>query len=319
MSLALKEKPATLVLRPGSWHELEAHPDFPRLVEEYAAESAVDGMPVPQVDVAEYRVREATGAQLTLLAFYGEELIGFIVAFTQKLRHYGALALMVDAFFVTPDLRPTGAGLRLLRTAEKIAAERQCCGVVATAPLESILAEVLPRAGYNKTNYIFFKKIAAKNFVANITSNLPILPPSSDVAIAKARELEQCLACEPQVNLPVHNALHAGIYSRTIFIPAGIVVTGVVIKIPTLLTINGEALVYIGDEVHRLQGYNVLAAEAHRKQVVFAKTDVLATMSFATDAKTVEEAEEQFTDEAHTLQSRQPSFKEWQMLGETTP
>ena len=315
MSLALKEKPATLVLRPGSWHELEAHPDFPRLVEEYAAESAVDGMPVPQVDAVEYRAREATGAQATFLAFYGEQLIGFLIAFTQKLRHYGVQALVVDAFFVTPDLRSTGAGLRLLRAAEKLADAAHCCGTIAIAPLEGSLVEVLPRVGYAETNRVFFKKTLAQRNKSKTALALSILPPSSDKAIATVRKLEHLLSLEKQVNLPLHNALHAGIYSRTIFVPAGVVVVGALIKIPTLLTVSGEALAYIGEEAHELRGYNVLAAAAHRKQVVFAKTDLIVTMSFATTAKTIEEAEEQFTDEAHLLQSRQESFKEWQKMG----
>jgi hypothetical protein len=72
------------------------------------------------------------------------------------------------------------------------------------------------------------------------------------------------------------------------------------------LIVHGHCIVYIGDQSKELHGYNVLAASAGRKQAFIAVTDTYLTMIFVTDAKTVAEAEDEFTDEAHLLFSRAP-------------
>tara|TARA_R110000796_G_scaffold13731_1_gene44202 strand:- start:1243 stop:1566 length:324 start_codon:yes stop_codon:yes gene_type:complete len=93
-------------------------------------------------------------------------------------------------------------------------------------------------------------------------------------------------------------------YSRTVRIPAGCAITGAVIKISTLLIIRGNATVYNGDAPVTVTGYAVLPASAGRKQAFVAHEDTDITMVFATQASSVEEAEDLFTDEGHTLASR---------------
>lgn len=131
------------------------------------------------------------------------------------------------------------------------------------------------------------------------------LPPTSTRALDLVRCIEDEVLKVPQVEIPTHHVLHAGIYSRTICIPAGVVLTGALIKIPTTLVINGCASVLIGDgEEVLVQGYKVLAASAGRKVAYIAHADTYVTMYFKTDAKSVEEAEAEFTDEADRLLSR---------------
>jgi len=89
-----------------------------------------------------------------------------------------------------------------------------------------------------------------------------------------------------------------------VMVPAGVLITGVLIKIATLLIVQGDALVYIGGEPTRLNGYNVVPAAAGRKQAFIAESDVYLTMIFPTDALDVDEAERQFTDEVELLVSR---------------
>ncbi len=62
----------------------------------------------------------------------------------------------------------------------------------------------------------------------------------------------------------------------------------------------------VGDKPMRLTGHCVIPASAHRKQAFTAHEDTYLTMSFATGAATVEEAEDEFTDEAALLLSRRP-------------
>lgn len=127
----------------------------------------------------------------------------------------------------------------------------------------------------------------------------------TESAIEKVRRLESDLLMSEQPELRTHHTLHAGIYTRTILLRAGQTITGALIKVPTTLTICGDVTVFIGNDAVELSGYNVIPASAGRKQAFVAHSDVHMTMAFATRASTVREAEDEFTDEAHLLLSRQ--------------
>ena len=128
--------------------------------------------------------------------------------------------------------------------------------------------------------------------------------PMTNEAIEKVRIFEAMLATLPQVNIETDHVFHAGVYSRTVMIPAGIAITGVVIKIPTLLIVSGNAIVYIGGESKELIGYHIIKGGANRKQAFFAREDTMLTMIFASNAETIEDAENEFTDEAEMLITR---------------
>lgn len=130
------------------------------------------------------------------------------------------------------------------------------------------------------------------------------IPTMSDSALGKIYEFESIALKQPQIDIHTSHIIHAGMYARTIKIPAGNVITGALIKIATLLIVQGDVIAHIGEESIEFSGYNVLPANAHRKQVFFAKSDTYLTMIFSSDAKTIKEAEEEFTDEAHLLLSR---------------
>lgn len=130
------------------------------------------------------------------------------------------------------------------------------------------------------------------------------IAPMSPAAVAKVRALESAALQRPQVPIETLHTFHAGLYARTITIPAGVLLTGALIKIPTLLIFNGDAIVYGEGGGQRLTGYHVLSASAGRKQAFCALADTQLTMVFATDALTVEAAEAEFTAEAELLLSR---------------
>ncbi len=130
------------------------------------------------------------------------------------------------------------------------------------------------------------------------------LPAMGQDSIEKVRALESRLAELPQVPVGTFHLIHAGMYARTIMIPAGIMMTGALVKCATILIVNGDAIFYIGDEAIELSGHNVLPGYANRKQAVFAKGDTHATMIFPSSAKSVKESEEEFTDEVDLLFSR---------------
>ena len=91
------------------------------------------------------------------------------------------------------------------------------------------------------------------------------IAPMAPEAIDKVRQLEARTAELEQVEIPTDHVLHGGMYARTICIPAGVVLTGVFIRVPTLLVFDGNATVNAGDDATTLVGYHVLAASAHRR------------------------------------------------------
>ena len=87
-------------------------------------------------------------------------------------------------------------------------------------------------------------------------------------------------------------------------IPAGVALTGAQIKIPTVLIISGDTLVYGENGATRYTGYHVALGQAGRKQAFYALQDTYLTMLFPTDATDVDAAEREFTDEYELLFSR---------------
>lgn len=126
----------------------------------------------------------------------------------------------------------------------------------------------------------------------------------TEVAINSVRQLEDYVLQAPQTEIPTNHLIHAGIYARSIKIPAGVVLTGALIKTATILVLDGDCIVYKGSGPEEFSGHHVLAASANRKQAFFAMKDTYLTMIFATKAQIIHEAEEEFTDEAHRLSSR---------------
>lgn len=126
----------------------------------------------------------------------------------------------------------------------------------------------------------------------------------SEEAVEIVRALETQIAKMPQINIDTDHVFHAGMYARTVTIPAGSVITGTLIKVATILIVNGHVHVFIGGEVREMIGYHVLAAGTHRKQAFVAVTDTQLTMIFKSEAKCTEQAENEFTDEGCILMSR---------------
>lgn len=139
-----------------------------------------------------------------------------------------------------------------------------------------------------------------------LPSHQSAIPVMNADAIANVAALEQRILALPQVEIRTHHVLHAGMYARTIVIPGGVVLTGALIKVATMLVISGDVLVSRGeDDGVRIIGNAVIPASAGRKQAFIAYKDTSITMLFPTQAKTIEETEAEFTDDTDRLMSRQ--------------
>lgn len=130
------------------------------------------------------------------------------------------------------------------------------------------------------------------------------LPVMGRREVDKVRQLESAALDLPQVPIATDHVFHAGMYARTIKIPAGVVLTGAQIKIPTILIISGDALVYGENGPTRYAGYHVCLGQCGRKQAFYALQDTYLTMLFPTGATDADGAEREFTDEYEKLFSR---------------
>ena len=139
--------------------------------------------------------------------------------------------------------------------------------------------------------------------------NQSIIPAMSAASIARvAGWTEASLRLLPQVPFVTEHRLHAGMYFRTVTIPPPVPgdlsrSTGVLVKRDTVLTICGRVIVYMGEDEPPLfvNGQRVLLGSAGRKQAFLGLSEFTMTMAFATNAKTVAEAEAEFTDEIDLL------------------
>lgn len=132
------------------------------------------------------------------------------------------------------------------------------------------------------------------------------VPAMSQEAVGKLQAAQADLSHLPQEEVATHHVMHGGMYTRTIKVAKGVFIIGVLVKVPTTLIVNGDCTVNLGDQLVRLTGHCVIPASAHRKQAFMAHEDTYLTMTFATTATSIEQAEDEFTDEAATLLSRHP-------------
>jgi hypothetical protein len=140
------------------------------------------------------------------------------------------------------------------------------------------------------------------------------LVPTSPETLAKIQCVhEAVLRCE-QVEIATEHLLHGGMYVRTIRLAAGILMVGSLVKLATVLIVNGSTSVLVGEDRVELEGYNVIPGCAGRQQLFVTRhkkecaggdcdCSVEMTMIFPTQAKTVEEAENEVFAEVELLMS----------------
>lgn len=131
-----------------------------------------------------------------------------------------------------------------------------------------------------------------------------IIKQSSELLVSNLKEIEKKMLTKEQIKLLTIHSLYNGVYTRTILLKENEVICGALIKIPTTLIINGNIQVSDGDSVIDIVGFDVFLCEPNRKQLMKANGNTSITMLFKTDAKTIEEAEQEFTDDFLSLVSR---------------
>lgn len=130
------------------------------------------------------------------------------------------------------------------------------------------------------------------------------LPPITAEMLERVKAAEGRIMQEEQISVQTEHILHGGMYSRTVRLAPRVVIVGTLLKVPTIVIVNGGTLMLAGDKWYELDGYNIMPASSGRKQIFVTKVATEITMIFATKAKTVEEAEAEFTSECANLLSR---------------
>lgn len=122
---------------------------------------------------------------------------------------------------------------------------------------------------------------------------------------ADVQRLEAMILEAPQVDLNTMHALSGGMYARTIFIPAGTVLTGATHKTDHLNIVCGDISVSTDEGMKRMTGYHVITTKAGMKRAGFAHADTVWTTICKTDSTDIEAIENELVEEAEKLQTRQ--------------
>lgn len=125
----------------------------------------------------------------------------------------------------------------------------------------------------------------------------------------KVAALEDAILHHPaQVLLNAEHLVHGGMYARTMFIPAGTVLTGALVNSDNVCVMCGDITVTTTEGPKRFSGFHVIPAPAGHKRAGFAHSDTYWTALFRTDLKEVADIEDSLTDESGRLMSRRFEF-----------
>jgi len=132
-------------------------PETDRLLQLYAAECAIDDMPRPVPHVMSYKALEASGALHAFAAYVDGKMVGFIAVIIPILPHYSVKTAATESFFVDPEHRSGGLGLKIIAYIERYAKEQGAAGLLISAPAGSRLEKMMSRFDYKHTNTVFFR------------------------------------------------------------------------------------------------------------------------------------------------------------------
>lgn len=136
-----------------------AEPNFSELLDGYADELALEGLPHPRAKIDMYKQLEVLGKLQVIAAYWQDKLIGFVNVLMSENPHYSVCIAVTESFFVAKEHRKTGAGILLRREAESCAARSGSPGIFISAPFGSNLALWLQATKeYTETGRTFFKR-----------------------------------------------------------------------------------------------------------------------------------------------------------------
>lgn len=128
-------------------------------------------------------------------------------------------------------------------------------------------------------------------------------------SVESVRELESHLLGFSQVDLSTEHVVFGGMCARTIFIPAGTVLTGALTNIDNTCVISGDITVTTDEGPQRLTGVHIIPAAAGSKRAGVAHADTWWTTIHVTDLTDIQAIEDEMTDESASLGSRMMAIR----------
>lgn len=129
----------------------------------------------------------------------------------------------------------------------------------------------------------------------------PALVKPDPQTLVCLRNLDTEMLALPQVEIVIDHLIHGGMYARTAHVAADTIVSGALLSRATVLVLNGDVTVFTGNESVRLRGFHVLPGSAGRKQLFRTHAETHMAMVLPSKARSVDEAEHEFTDEPELL------------------
>jgi hypothetical protein len=285
-------------VRKISVNEIFGAPECGALLAEYDAESNVKGIQGTKVDPDAYRALERAGLLTAFGAYRAGALVGFLTLVTIENHKYRDLISSIESVFVGSSSRTFGTADKLIKAAQEEAVSRGAMGMLISSPTEGRLARAVSMWGFAPSHKIFFKPL--REHKQALTEIPKMSAQQIDRVFAFEKHLEETFPPEP---VDTHVVINGGMCARTVYMRAGTAYTGSVIKVPSVITLCGHCRVHNGDVMIEVKGYNTFPAAAGRKQALVAIGDTVMTMTFATNAKTIEEAEQEAVEDTSRLAS----------------
>jgi hypothetical protein len=119
-----------------------------------------------------------------------------------------------------------------------------------------------------------------------------------DMMRQKVDALQQELSKLPQYQPETKHYFHAGMYCREVFRHAGVVIVGAVHrKEHFYMIVYGTVSITDGEgQIQEVTGPHIFMSKPGTKRAVYAHTDALCMTFHVTDAKTVEQAEQELVE-----------------------
>lgn len=130
------------------------------LLDEYADECRIDGLPPVNPHWPLYETLEASGVYRVFGAYKDGKMVGFAGVLTTVNAHYSEMMATVESLFVSKAARDGSVPARLMGAIETHAAARGCVGILYSALAGSALEAVLGKR-YSRTNAVFFKPLGS--------------------------------------------------------------------------------------------------------------------------------------------------------------
>lgn len=100
-----------------------------------------------------------------------------------------------------------------------------------------------------------------------------------------------------QVQIKIDQDLLGSFYARHCLVPKDVVIVGALLKVPTVVIIDGDCIVYDGQKTKRITGYKILAGQAYRQSVFRAIEPTHITMIAMVKSSNVDDVQKEITDQ----------------------